>query len=297
MSLENNEANIREFFVNLTARAINDDFLMIASSLSYYMIFASIPLLIVLMNITSFLLNGYSEVIFNIVELMPPNSKEITLMLLKVVQQTSSSLGLSLGIFFSIWSASTGINRLITSINIAYGLRRKRKIIQQRIVSILYTLGFFIIILFVLTFEVFNNQILKIINTILNTIDHSIAYSQVEEIWNLFNGFLPFIILFIAFTFFYKLAPQTTRASRVKLTEAMLGAAFTSFFIILISVIYSFFINNISRMNLVYGTLAGFMAMFFWIFLVSNVIVIGALVIASYREVFKNKYFTTRHIK
>ncbi|MDO4662062.1 MAG: YihY/virulence factor BrkB family protein [Tissierellia bacterium] len=297
MSLENNKSNIREFFVNLTARAIKDDFLMIASSLSYYLIFATIPLLIVLMNITSFLLNGYSEVIFKIVELMPPNSKEITLVLLKVVEQTSSSLGLSLGIFFSIWSASTGINRLITSINIAYGLRRKRKIIQQRIVSILYTLGFFIIILFVLTFEVFNNQILKIINTILNTIDNSIAYSQVEEIWNLFNGFLPFIILFIAFTFFYKLAPQTTRASRVKLTEAMLGAAFTSFFIILISVIYSFFINNISRMSLVYGTLAGFMAMFFWIFLVSNIIVIGALVIASYREVFKNKYFTTRPIK
>ncbi|MDO4594970.1 MAG: YihY/virulence factor BrkB family protein [Tissierellia bacterium] len=284
----------RKFFINLIARLIKDDILMMASSLSYYMIFATIPLLMVLINLSSFILSDYLNVIVEMLESVPPTSRDILDSLVDIIIDTSSSLGLSLGIFFAIWSASTGINKLITSINIAYGLKTKRKIIKQRIVSIFYTFGFFAIILFMLVFEIFNTQILGILNRALTIIDREITYEQVENIWSLFNGLLPFFILLIAFTFFYKMAPRSTKASRITLSEAMLGGSFSSLSIILISFIYSYFVNNISNMSLVYGTLAGFMALFIWIFLVSHIIIIGAEVIASYREVFKRKYFVTR---
>ncbi|MGO3018217.1 MAG: YihY/virulence factor BrkB family protein, partial [Anaerococcus sp.] len=52
---------------------------------------------------------------------------------------------------------------------------------------------------------------------------------------------------------------------------------------------YSFFLDNMSNMSVIYGTLAGFLSLFIWIMIFSYSIILGAEVIAAYIDLKKGK--------
>lgn len=52
---------------------------------------------------------------------------------------------------------------------------------------------------------------------------------------------------------------------------------------------YSFFLNNMSNMSVIYGALAGIIALLVWMLLFSLTIILGAEIIAAYMKT-KNKF-------
>ena len=57
---------------------------------------------------------------------------------------------------------------------------------------------------------------------------------------------------------------------------------------------YSYFINNFSNKSVIYGALAGILALFIWLLILSTLLIIGAVIIAAFREGYRDEYFDVR---
>jgi 5-formyltetrahydrofolate cyclo-ligase len=92
----------------------------------------------------------------------------------------------------------------------------------------------------------------------------------------------------VVFAIFYKFAPNN-KEDRVPFKDSLWGGIFATITIYIATFIYSFFLNNFSRQSVVYGALAGILALFIWLNLVSTILILGAELIDAVRENYKIK--------
>ena len=90
-------------------------------------------------------------------------------------------------------------------------------------------------------------------------------------IWNLFRYGLILIVLIFILAIIYKFAPS----KKIKWKEAFPGAIITTFGWLIISVAFSFYINNFSNYSKIYGSLAAVFILMIWLFLISIIFLFG----------------------
>ena len=96
--------------------------------------------------------------------------------------------------------------------------------------------------------------------------------NQIEWIFNLVRIVIPLIIIFIIFTVLYSVAPNV----KTKLRSVIPGAIFTSIIWLHRSFAFGYYISNFSNYSKTYGSLAGIIILFLWLYITSFIIIIGA---------------------
>ena len=99
--------------------------------------------------------------------------------------------------------------------------------------------------------------------------------------------------MIFGFTLLYKFAPDFGSTRSIKWKSAMLGGTIATIGWLLITVLYSFYVSNISNMSLTYGPLVGVFALFVWINLSSQIILISAEITANYDQVKRGVIYST----
>ena len=107
---------------------------------------------------------------------------------------------------------------------------------------------------------------------------------RVTLISNLISYLLPLVVMSMALALLYKLAADRDKDFNITYKQGLIGGIFTTLVIYIGSFIYSFFLDNISNMSVIYGALAGVLSLFIWIMIFSYSIILGAEVIAAYIE-------------
>lgn len=284
-----NSSKMRQFIIRLIARLTETDIMTKGSYLAYHIILSFIPLLIFLSQMLSYIVESFDDLLFNAIKVLPDNAEAIVSPILEGIVSIKSTAVSSLSIISWIWLGSRGFVSLIKTINKTLGLKDSKNFISQRIIAIFYMIGFILLTATLLLFSVFNESILDLITKYI-PLDEKMPW-----LFNLLkNGIgylMPYIIITIIFTFFYKFAPSTTRKTRIPLDASLLGAVFATLAVKIVTTIYSYMMNNISKLNLYYGSLAGIMALLVWLLMICQIIIIGAEIMASYLEIFKGKKF------
>ncbi|MEA3306203.1 MAG: YihY/virulence factor BrkB family protein [Elusimicrobiota bacterium] len=106
---------------------------------------------------------------------------------------------------------------------------------------------------------------------------HSIIISWIYPI-GLF--LVPWLIMFIGLSFFYKLAPRR----RTRLREVWLGALVSTVFLQVGGNLFVLYLKEFSSLNVVYGTFGGIMALLLWIYLSGCIIIFGSCFCAAQFE-------------
>ena len=285
--------------MNFINRLTRHDIMTYSAALSFYFLQASIPLMMVLISVSSYFLEGNEEAIFAFVDFLPETTSDLIMRAVDILIDSSQSTAVTtITILFALWSATSGVNKLINAINHAYGLIHKKQAIKQRIMSIFFTLIFIFLIIFILIFQIYGKSILNVFNAQLidsltrhfnANIQKAIDYIS-SPIFRLITGIIPFLIMAVALGLFYMFAPSSP-SNRIKPKEAFLGGLFATVAIFITTFIYSYFINNFSNQSLVYGALAGILALFIRLLLVATLLIIGAELIAAYKEGYKQNFF------
>ena len=275
MKIRLKSSNIKKFILNLIERIRDHDLMTLASSLSYYFLSAAIPMLLVLLNLVTKYMKGNEDVVIEFIKLLPDSIRGIILMIVKsIIDSGSVSTISTITLIFALWSASKGVSKIILAINIAYGLEDDHSMIKNKIFGFLYT--------FVLIW-IYSNGILKLIEDILKIVNSSFSLDEFNWLINLISGIIPPIILFLGLTLLYKAAPYNDSV-KIKFKDAFVGSISTSIMIFITSFGYSFFLNNMSNMSVIYGALAGIIALLVWMLLFSLTIILGAEIIAAYMK-------------
>lgn len=288
-----------DFLKNLANRLKEHDIMTYSAALSFYFLQASIPLMMVLVSVISTFLKGNEYIIYEFLDLFPKTTADLILEAIDIIIISSQSPAVTtFTIIFALWSATSGVHKLIRAINHAYGLSHQSKAIKQRLMSIVFTLILIIFIMFLLIFQIYGSQILGIldhkllagIKNIFNENFQFIIDLISSPLFSILSISIPLVIMSGALGVFYKYAPGQSE-NRPTYKQAFLGGLFVIFAIYIISFVYSFFANNFSNKSLIYGALAGILALFIWLLIVSSLLIIGAELIAAYREGYKSEYF------
>lgn len=299
MKIQKNK--FKDFLKNFINRLKTQDIMTYSSALSFYFLQASIPLMMVLVSVVSTFLKGNEGIIYEFLNLVPKTTADIIIKALDIMFASSQSAAVTtFTILFALWSATSGVNKLIMAINHAYGLGHQAKAIKQRLMSIVYTIIFIIFIMFLLVFQIYGPTILKILDSKILNITEKFLGKNLEFIIDIVSSpifaalttAIPLLIMAAALGIFYKYAPGNSE-NRIPFKQALTGGIFTTITIYVTTFVYSYFINNFSNKSLIYGALAGILALFIWLLIVSSLLIIGAEIIAAFREGYRDEYFDT----
>lgn len=281
---KNKKSTSLKFILTLIERIKNHDLMTLASSLSYYFLSASIPMLLVLLNFVTKFMKGNEDVVVDTIKLLPDSIRGVILILVdSIIDSGSVSTISTITLLFALWSASKGVSKILLAINVAYGIDDNHSMIKNKIFGFLYTFVLIFIVLFIFLLKIYSGGILLLLEKILRLINSSFSLDEFTWLINLVSGIIPPLILILGLTLLYKFAPYND-SIKISFKDAFVGSISTSIMISITSFGYSFFLNNMSNMSVIYGALAGIIALLVWLLLFSLTIILGAEIIASYMK-------------
>lgn len=293
------KTKFKDFLKNLAYRLKTQDIMTYSAALSFYFLQASIPLMMVLVSVVSTVLKGNEKIIYEFLDLFPQSTADLIIRALDIMfQSTQSAAVTTVTILFALWSATSGVNKLVMAINHAYGLSNQAKAIKQRLMSVIFTIVFIMFIVFLLIFQIYGPQIINILDSKLLDITEKFLGKNLEyiidflssPIFTILTTAIPLLIMAAALAIFYKYAPGNSE-NRIPFKQALTGGIFATVAIYVTSFAYSYFINNFSNKSVIYGALAGILALFIWLLILSTLLIIGAVIIAAFREGYRDEYF------
>ncbi len=240
-----------------------------AASMAYYTLFSLFPLMLALVAAGSFLLNRQSvfQQVVDLVGSAIPISQTLIEENLMQVLELRGPVGL-VGLGAALWSGTGAFTVLTRNINRAWDQAQPRSVVKNRLLALAMvgTLAVLLILLLLLSTG------LNVLSSFeVHFIDLEILYGT--RLWTALTEFLPLVVTFVLFLALYRWVPNA---------EAHWKAAFWTALVValvweLASNAFVWYIGSgLVSYRLVYGSLGTLIALLFWIYLSSWIIIFGA---------------------
>lgn len=250
------------------------DIFALASQLAYSLVLAFFPFLMFLITLMGFLKLDETGILTTLSALLPSNAYELIEETLRSILTTRNGNLLSFSLLLAIWTSSTGFTAVIKGLNKAYGIQECRGFIKTTLLSIAFTFVIAIIIIATLVLLVFGDMIGEFI------VGKVIYVSAVKTIWDWIRYTI--VVMGMAFTFgvIYKFTPCKAQT----VMDVVPGALFTTTGWIMVSVGFSYYVNNIANYSRLYGGIGAVVVLMIWIYLSSLILLIGGYINAWHKE-------------
>ena len=251
-------------------KAYSAEILARSAQLAYYLLFALFPTLIFIAILVSVqpLPHLFEDLLDYFQRVLPPQS----FMLVKSTLEASAGakpqelFGLSLIIV--IWAASSGMEALITSLNVAYEARSSRGLLKERLLAILLTVSLSGLTLAALSMLFFGGAIG-------DRISRSYGFGETfQTIWGLARWPISAACLLFGLDLLYYFAPNVEQ----KWKWVTPGAIVAILLWFAISLTLRFYVSRISDYSAIYGALGGVMVLMMWLYFTSLAILLGGVI-------------------
>ncbi len=253
---------IRLFFQN--------DLTSAAAEMAYFLVFAFFPLLMVVHASLSMAIQGFDIENTFFYTLLPDALEDLVAAYIQYIGQNSNLSYLVLGIVLTVYtltrflkSAKRTVRRIFRSHGYAFPVTEWGISI---VVSVLIIVAFYVS-LFLL---ILGGQILAFLESILPVFGllHIQTLTRI-----LFTG----ATIYMVVTLFYLWIPNIHQS----LWDVFPGTVFTSLAWVLVSTVFSFYMNHFSRYSLIYGSIGAFIMLLLWIYMSCLILLLGAVVNAA----------------
>ncbi len=236
--------------------------------LAFFVILAIFPITSLLGVISS--LFQTSDFLTQIFTYMPDYIEDIITPFFNESINTFNITFIAIGLYVS----SNAAYAIITASNTVYKFPKK-DYIHQKIKAIFIT--FWIIILFIISILIlaFGNTILNFLTDV-TTIGSYILDNYI--VIALTQFLVSALVIFIIIKVIYTMAPD----GKIYSKNTNIGSLFTTFGILITTVIFSYYFTNIANYDMLYGYLANIAALMLIIYFISYIFILGIII---------NKYF------
>ena len=256
------------YLVKLNNRLKSHQLAAFSGQMAYFFVLSFFPLLIFSLSVLSRLNFSYDFILELMNEMLPPN---ISAMISDFVSQTFSAQGttvLSLSGITMLYSASRAVGALKRAINMSYEVDESRNFIVVKLMGMFYTLMFILIL-------VLSVMVPNLAKSILEMLSNLLPF-QIDENLVVFLHFLRNILLFSTFVLvvvsIYAFLPN----KKMHLKDIYPGALFSIVGFTSTNYIFSTVVVKLTDYSILYGSLSAIIAFMIWIYLLSNIIIIGA---------------------
>lgn len=239
-----------------------------AANASFFLILAVFPgllLLLGLLRYTSLEVEGLGTLLSGFLpEALLESAEELILL----TYDNSSGLALGISAVTTLWSASRGLYGIIAGLNRVYGLEETRRYLHVRLLSVLYTFVFLLVLILTLGLHVFGSRLLWLLRRK--------AHPFVGFLLELVDlRFLPLLtVQTLIFTLMYGILPDQKPAFRQSIPGAMLASLGWLIF----SDLYSIYVAYASTLANVYGSVYAVALSMLWLYCCMAIVFYGGVV-------------------
>ncbi|MBT2584075.1 YihY/virulence factor BrkB family protein [Planococcus sp. ISL-109] len=264
----------RGFLKELGKRIKDVDVPGLGAQLAFFFLLSIFPLLIFLVTLLPYLSLPREEVYRFMEDVIPAEIYSLIEQTLNEILTNQNSGLLSFGVLATIWSASLGMNALIKSLNATHGVKESRPLLIARGMSILMTILLIIMLVVALALPIFGRQLGLFF----------FAFFGLEEgfleLWAMIRFTIPALITFIVCVVIYWLAPNV----RISFWAVLPGAAFASIGWLILSFLFSIYVNNFGNFSATYGSIGGIILLMLWLYLSAMLLIVGGQINAVMQE-------------
>ncbi|MGY1855930.1 YihY/virulence factor BrkB family protein [Modestobacter sp. SYSU DS0290] len=245
-----------------------DNMPIIAGGVAFFGFLAIFPTLIATVSIYGLVADAdtVERQIASLSEQLPDEAAElIGDQLRNIVENSGGALTVSLilSILGALWSSSGGTNNLVKAVNIAYDEVETRSFVKLRALALLLTLGAIVFVL--ITFSLV--AVLPIVLDALPLGGFGSVLAQVAR-WVLILG-----VMVGSLAVLYRVAPDRDAP---RFAWVSLGSLLVTLVWALVSLGFSFYVNNFGSYDKTYGAIAGVIVLMLWLYLTCYLVLLGA---------------------
>ncbi len=248
-----------------------------AAQTTFFVLLSFFPFIMLLIMIASKFSLARTNVVFYLLDVAPEQLKSYILYIVDEIMFSDSNSFTVITALVSLWSAGKGIQALTYGLDKIYEVEQRKNFFITRLTSAVYTLIFMLLCLIIMVVHVFGKQIgMQIIERRPELANETIL------ILSLKSAFTFVIIFFFLLLIYYQLPG---RKGRVK--HEAIGAALAALAWMLMTKMFSFYIQHISSASRMYGSLTSIILIIIWLYIGMQIILYGAEVnyqISNYIE-------------
>jgi membrane protein len=245
-----------------------DNMPIIAGGVAFFGFLAVFPALIATISIYGLVASPeqVTEQIESFSAQLPDSARDILSTQLTSITSNSGgalTVGLVVSILAALWSASGGIGNLMTAVNLAYDEVETRGFVKQKAVSLLLTLGAILFVLIAIT-------LVAVVPAVLEALPLGVVGTVLAQV-------IRWVLLLAVFAgglaVVYRVAPDRDAP---RLRWVSLGSIVVTVVWAIVSVGFSFYVDNFGSYNETYGAIAGVIVLMLWLYLTCYLVLLGA---------------------
>ncbi|MGY1713951.1 YihY/virulence factor BrkB family protein [Geodermatophilus sp. SYSU D01106] len=173
------------------------------------------------------------------------------------------SIGLAISVLAALWSASGGTGNVVSAVNIAYDEVETRSFVKRKALALGLTLGAIVFVLVTFT-------LVAVVPAVLDALPLGVVGTVLAQVlrWVLLLG-----VFAGSLAVLYRVAPDRDAP---QLKWVSLGAIVVTVIWALVSLGFSFYVNNFGSYDKTYGTIAGVIVLMLWLYLTCYLVLLGA---------------------
>ena len=265
MKKNSNNKSVIDICLYLIIKVKRDDIFALASQLAYHLMLSFFPFLIFLVTLIGFIKLNSNEVLDGLQSILPTAVFELTSTTIEEVINSQHTGLLGVSVILTIWSASSAFRGVTKGVNKAYNIQENRSFIKRAMIGMISVVALALAIISTLLMLVFGGLIGEILNKYL-----PFAY-VIDFIWNILRYVIVIVMMIIIFAMIYKLTP----AKRIKFKNVLPGAIVSTIGWLVVSLGFSFYVNNFSHYSRFYGSIWTVFVLMIWLFITSIVFIFG----------------------
>lgn len=261
----------RKFLGNVISVIRKPEMTILPGQLAFFFVLSVVPIVTLITYCASFL---HLPVAFITNFISKAFSEDLASLLMPIVTVPNVNFSFFLTLIVGFYVASNGASSIIIASNSIYNIPGSN-FAKRKIKAIIMTFIIVLLFLFILVVQVFGENIIEMVEYVnLNTsITKTIIFT-----FNLMKGPVAWFIIFFFIKILYTMAPDR----RIPSSYVNYGAIFTTIMWVVVTALYSYYINNFANYTVFYGGLANIVMLMLWIYFLASIFVIGMAL--NYKE-------------
>jgi membrane protein len=258
----------REIFRRTLNEAWADDVLNLAAQQAYYFFFALFPAILALISIASFfpVHNLIDETVRMLSRVAPGEVTKIVTDQIRQISNTNAGGLLTFAFLFTLWSSSTAVMSMSSTLNTAYDITEGRPWWKVRLTAIGLTLGLAIFILVSMTLVIAGPALAGRVADAMNLSGAFVSF------WSVLQWPIVFVLVATAIALVYYYAPDAEQ-DWIWITP---GSLLATVLWLAVSLGFKLYVARFGSYNETYGIIGGVMVLMLWFYLSGVAILAGA---------------------
>ena len=226
-----------------------------AAQTAYFLMLSMIPIILLLLTMIKYTPVTKADVMTAVIQVFPSSVDSLITSIVNQVYNQSMGV-VPLTIVVTLWSAGKGVLALTTGLNCVYKCNEARNYVILRIRATVYTVMIIMVVIFLLVLAVFGNSLNIFIGR------HVPLMAEIADRMLELRSIITPIVMIIFSLIIYKFLPNR----KCKFWSQIPGAVFATIGWMIISWIFSVYVDIFTGFSSMYGSLTTIVLIMLWMY-------------------------------